>query len=906
MRSNQPQFHFTLLDPEFFESLDRYQPTDELISVVRERVGDGWIVRPGGFWSHCTPEGYQHRVQGWKIHVSSSRKNAAETLRRVVPVLAEGGTPFKFCSDTRMVGLSTGKNWPRAGAGKFITIYPRSDELFVALLQRLHQATEGLHGPYILSDCPYRDSHVVFYRYGEHLGAPRMLPSGQMQRAILSPAGTRHSDERKAYYSLPPWVRDPFAAESPPDDNGGEVWLKDRRYRVTHAIKYSSIGGIYAAEDTHSGEAVVIREARPMLSERDSATDAVRLLQKEGRILSSLQETGLAPRFVDLFQEWEHTFLVQEKLQDVESLWGYAIAFTQTMERERTPAEAFEVIRATIRELVRGLETIHAHGVVLRDMTKTNVMFTSDGRVKFIDFEFAFEMDREDPPVAGWTAGYASPDQLRNRRPTPQEDHFALGALILDSLSFTASGLPLNREGILNGLSLVLEDLGLPGELRSLVTRLLDPDAETRWHPCQVLAALDEIAPPPASRTRAVPREPDAAMRAEVAETLEGTAAYIRSRLDLERGDRLWPATGELFITNPVSLQFGAAGTGLFLLRADGSLPEGVADWVVDRARRVACPPGLYSGLSGVALFLLEAGRADAAAEIMALSDRPEEIHEVAGLHWGAAGWGLAALTFWKRTGERRWLERALEVGERLIAEAREEPTGLCWPTPEETPVGLGFGASGVAAFLTYLHAVSPHTPFVEAAEKALEFELAEVQAVNTKVLWYPRVGSKLDAPKSPHIRHGSAGVGSALLRFYALTGEERYREWAHRCAESCNQRISNKLWYDYGMSGYGQFLLDMYRFLGDERYLTDAFHVGTALLPHRMRRDGGFAFAGTELMRISCDYGLGSAGIGEFLLRLLNPAVPHLFFPDDMLLGDAAAAVPGAAAAACPALIPA
>jgi hypothetical protein len=304
-----------------------------------------------------------------------------------------------------------------------------------------------------------------------------------------------------------------------------------------------------------------------------------------------------------------------------------------------------------------------------------------------------------------------------------------------------------------------------------------------------------------------------------------------------------------------------------------------------------------------VALFLLEAGRPNEAAEIMALSDRPDDIHEVAGLHWGAAGWGLAALSFWRRTGEQRWLDRALEVGERLIADAREEPAGLCWPTPEEIPVGLGFGGSGVAAFLTYLYAVSPHAPFVHAAEKALEFELAEAQTLNTKVLWYPRVGAKLDAPKSPHIRHGSAGVGTALVRFYALTGDERYRRWAERCAATCTQRTSNKLWYDYGMSGYGHFLVDMHRFLGDERYLNDAFHVATALLPHRMPREGGIAFPGAELMRISCDYGLGSAGIGEFLLRLLDPAAPHLFFPDEILLRDAAAAVPDRGAAA-PALM--
>jgi ABC-type multidrug transport system fused ATPase/permease subunit len=46
-------------------------------------------------------------------------------------------------------------NYPREGAGKFITVYPADDAQLVALAEQLHRATEGVPAPAILSDRPY-------------------------------------------------------------------------------------------------------------------------------------------------------------------------------------------------------------------------------------------------------------------------------------------------------------------------------------------------------------------------------------------------------------------------------------------------------------------------------------------------------------------------------------------------------------------------------------------------------------------------------------------------------------------------------------------------------------------------------------------------------------------------------
>ncbi len=71
----------------------------------------------------------------------------------------------------------------------------------------------------------------------------------------------------------------------------------------------------------------------------------------------------------------------------------------------------------------------------------------------------------------------------------------------------------------------------------------------------------------------------------------------------------------------------------------------------------------------------------------------------------------------------------------------------------------------------------------------------------------------------------------------------------------------------------------DMFYFLQDDKYINAAYHIAEAILPYAIPKPEGVAFPGTELLRISCDFALGSAGIGWFLHRLLNPELPRLAF---------------------------
>jgi len=910
----EPGFLFAFLDREYYETLERYTPGPEYINIAQRHVDSSWEMKKGGYWTRFEPKEGKRREQGWKIHLSASEHTAQRVLELALPVLVGARVSFKFCSDPTILKLSLNKNAPRTGAGKFVTLYPVTDEDFRTQAAQLHQALGDLWGPYLLTDRPYKGSKVVFYRYGAHMALERVDGEGRREPGMRAPDGSWAEDTRVPYFKVPPWAKSPFTsskpaatgqpapapesapAPAPAPAPKSEPKLLKKRFRIDQAIKFNATGGIYRGVDTQTGEEVVLREARHIRHPDPAQDAAIQLLEKEARILKRLERTGHAPRFVELFQEWEHWFLAQERL-NADALWGHAIGYGLASSDQRL-SSYFTSLRETVLKIAHGLKVLHANKVIVRDLTRKNIMFNkADGRVQFIDFEFSFELDRSEPHTMSWTDGHSSPQQRRGERPSPADDCYSLGVMILDQIVFTGPGLDLNREGILRSFRQTLTDFGVPMEVYEIVLGLLEQDAARRWDLDRAIAAFNAIPVPQEERYvtpvgEEVPElpPPPAAMLSELEQTLAGMSRFILSKADYSRDDRLWPSQPQIFTSNPLSVDCGAAGTAHFLHRQNGSVPQEVTAWMVKQLDQHPYPPGLMSGLSGIALVLWELGQHEAARKAMETAAQSPLLHQVHDLFWGDAGWGLANLHFWQLTGESQYLTRACEAGEFLLRTKKESDKGVSWAYRDDIRLGLGHGVAGAALFLTYLGMARPGEGFLETAVKALDFEISECQYVNNLVVWYPRANAHPGEPRSPSMRHGAVGAGTAFLRAAVATGEPRLRRFAERCAFSAANRHTNKLWLNYGLAGFGEYLLDMYRLMGERRYLNAAFHIAEAILPHRIDRPEGFTFAAEELFRLSCDLGAGSAGIGLFFHRLLRPEQPRFLMLDELLPGQGAA----------------
>jgi serine/threonine protein kinase len=883
MQSQFDGFFFTLASAEYFEDFRNYKPTDELVQVAKTHLPSTRQLKHDGIWVYCEPTEYSLPNQGWKIHISGTILTAVETLEKLVPAFVEEGVGFKFAADLMVTELINHKNWSRGSSGKFITVYPRDEEHFRKVIETAYVATRGLKGPYVLSDKRYKDSKVVFYRYGAFRKFRIMNVYGEKIPAIASPDGKLIPDERRPFFRLPAWVRPPFQEETAignTSGGGGQAMLLHDRYAIKKAIKFSNAGGIYKATDTRTGKIVIIREARPHISVSKSGRDAFYLLEKEARLLKKLEHTGYVPQFIDLFDEWEHKFLVEEFLEGT-SLFHYTlenvIDYTYL---EQIDATAFSrAIVELIEKLANALQVIHDAGIILRDFTNNNAIVSPDGQIKFIDFELAFDV-AEDVAVYGGTPGFASPQQVMNQRPTFADDYYALGALIFDALLLNVQYVTLNPKGVNRMLDELVRGMKLPRVVKDIIAGLMDEDVERRWTPQQALQALKRGE---SCAERTCVEENCGDIKAEIEATVEGVTSYILKNADFERDDRLWPSNPRVFYTNPLGLLYGATGTAYYLLRALKYVPEDIIEWINKRLDGNNCPPGLYNGLGGISWFMLDVGMEDKAAELLRGAYKPEHIFELPDIMCGAAGWGFSNLYFWTKTGEREFLERALEVGHYLLKTAKLDFSGYYWENNKEVYYGFGHGASGIATFLLYLYLAEGSSCFLETARRGLDFDLNKGVLINDRLVWV-RSQSETGGPKYPHWRFGTAGVGAALIRFYAATGEQRYKDLAETCARSCTSKYSNKIWQTYGLAGHGELLLDMYQFLGDEKYLDQAYELTKGILLYRIDKTDGVAFPGLELLRISCDYGTGMAGTGIYLHRLLDPHLPRVFMIDHLL----------------------
>jgi serine/threonine protein kinase len=865
---------FCLASRESYESIDRYQAQPELLAIARGLLPSSWLVARQGPWFHAIPPDADVPHQGWKIHLSATVSSSADVLRVAVQVCADSRRPFKFACDRAMLAIMSGKDWPRGAGGKFVTIYPADEAQFLSLAELLTRSLQGRTGPYILSDRRYRDSSCVYYRYGGLRAHHEVLPSGERQSVIVSPDGETVVDARLPYWSPPAWARDPVAQTGASDDlGGGSLTLKQGRYVVEEALHFSNVGGVYRALDVETGSHVVVKEARPHAGESTvSGSDAVKLLRKEHRILTRLRDTGIAPRPIDLFVEWEHLFLVEEfvdgAMLDLFSISTNPLAHdSPDLERVRGHYERW---RRLWTALIRAVARIHEHGIVCGDLSTRNVMLADPeaaSGLRIIDFEAAWEEDVDSPTMLG-TPGFVRSGRGPGAQRSRADDWYAVGAVVQATLFPIVSLLELHpgaRDSFLDALT---EDLGLPATPGHVIRYLMDGGDPTPVDPELAVRAIECSPLPVKPPAWGVPHSSD-----ELLATVAGVTRHIIGSADPGREDRLFPADPTVFQTNPLSVAWGATGVAYALWRLNGELPPWLHTWLLSRSVTAAdYPPGLYVGLSGIAWALWEIGHHDLAMRTLDCAHHHPLLGRSPNLFEGAAGYGLACLHLHQRTGEGRLLEHAIEVGERLLATGVEDGRGVSWPTEGEPhQVGYAWGASGIAMFLLSLHLQTGSRTHLDTGLRALRFDLAQARLIEGDRIGLPRFVDD-DDPKqtvSPYWVFGTAGVVSVLLRYWAVTRDDELRRSLDALLPHLTRKYTVFPGLFLGLAGCGDVLLDVYQFTGEARFLDAAHRVASGIMLFRVPRHAGMAFPGEQLARISTDLGTGSAGIALFLHRL-------------------------------------
>ncbi|MYT89997.1 serine/threonine protein kinase [Streptomyces sp. SID8359] len=704
---------YCLADPTYYETPARLRDEETRYPLDSAPPPEGLRRVRNGLWTSLLPEDREIAEQGWKIHISTVPEEAEATLRDTARICLAHGVPFKFLRSEQALLLMSDKYMARSGAGKFLTLYPPDETVFLRVLDELVPALTGRRGPYILSDLRIGDA-PVYVRYGAFVARWCLDADGERVPALRHPSGELVPDERGVVFRVPPWVTvpEPLRPHLAARAAAGDTTFP---YTVTESLQFSNAGGIYRARHRETGRQVVLREARPHSGLDAVGHDAVTRLHREYRALTALAGLDCVPEVHGVRSVWEHHFLIEEHIEG-STLLEEIVARFALLHGEGTDGELATYtawVDSVTERLAQALAAIHARGFRFGDLHPTNVIIRPDGRLVLVDFEYATDLDDQDTPVAG-APGLQAPTGT----PGAESDAYALWA---------------------TWLYMLMPIMEMAGHDRAKAVTL------ERWARRRYRLAADAGPIRPAALRAAEDR---LGGEGEIAALLDGPVpdwAELRTRLIAgihagatpERTDRLFPGDPQAFATGGGDLAHGAAGVLYALHRVGAPVDPAWTDWLSDAARRrdPAAPGGLYGGLPGTAVVLSQLGRADEGRELFerAAAAPPSASADLLN---GRAGIALAALRLARPAGrgstgpaapadpdakvDHDLVELALRTAHDLDRLVRGESVpGLAAPAS----AGLLRGLSGAALLHLELHALTGEDRHLRAAGRALERE---------------------------------------------------------------------------------------------------------------------------------------------------------------------------------------
>ncbi|WP_430647162.1 serine/threonine-protein kinase [Agromyces sp. GXS1127] len=382
--------------------------------------------------------------------------------------------------------------------------------------------------------------------------------------------------------------------DSPTDEVAGPAIdpilgsILDDRYRVDGLIGRGGMAAVYRADDVALGRRVAVKV---FTASTEGIDDADRR-RSETALLASLTH----PALVTLYDAAKdpasrREFLVME-LVEGEDLRKVL---------ERGPIGRRDAARM-LADLAEGLHVIHSRGIVHRDVKPANVLLapahlpTRRWNAKLADFGIARLLDESRLTATGriiGTPGYLSPEQVRGEAVGSSADVYALGLLVLESLTGRQ---PFPGPALESASARLVRDPEIPGDLpldwRELLAAMTARDPAERPTALDVALATEALATEAlateAGTTGDVPAEGDT--RILPATRTAGTPAD-----DATAATRVLTGVGAAPAASAATAAPGAPGTpSAASERADRRLPRravlGIAAAAVVLAAAVVVP----------------------------------------------------------------------------------------------------------------------------------------------------------------------------------------------------------------------------------------------------------------------------------------------------------------------------
>jgi eukaryotic-like serine/threonine-protein kinase len=199
-------------------------------------------------------------------------------------------------------------------------------------------------------------------------------------------------------------------------------------YRILYKVASGSFGRVYRADDPSTGRIVAIKILKKKWSEDKHK---IELFMREGKVGQSL----VHPNIVEILaisqdKKTKQYYLVMEFVE------GGSLRDLLNIRKKLTPAETLHILE----DVASGLAAAFAKGITHRDMKLSNVLLSSAGPAKLVDFglaggQFGPSDDKDDISVDR-TVDYAGLERATDApHGDPRSDLFFVGCVAYELLT---------------------------------------------------------------------------------------------------------------------------------------------------------------------------------------------------------------------------------------------------------------------------------------------------------------------------------------------------------------------------------------------------------------------------------------------------------------------------------------
>ncbi len=279
------------------------------------------------------------------------------------------------------------------------------------------------------------------------------------------------------------------------------------QYRVIGPLGAGGMGEVYRAHDTTLARDVALKVLPAELVRNE---DRVKRFMMEARSASSLSH----PHIVTIYEIGHDKVRASNEPEAsgeevhyiaMELIRGKTV--NDLIHREKVD---LKTMLGHLAQAAEGLSKAHAAGIVHRDLKPGNIMVTSDGYAKVLDFGLAKLTERATTDaeltsaptefgatgagVIVGTVGYMSPEQVKGKSVDHRSDVFSFGCILYEA---STRARPFHAESSIDTMHRIVHDNpepvdalnpAAPAELRRLIKRCLSKNPDQRLQSIKDLA----------------------------------------------------------------------------------------------------------------------------------------------------------------------------------------------------------------------------------------------------------------------------------------------------------------------------------------------------------------------------------------------------------------------------------